>query len=100
MNTCLTIVLPKSFEEDLVDHLLEHPEWAPGFTSTDVSGHGRSVPCHGPAEEVRGRAARVQVQVVLDEAHAQALVEHLKQSLRSSDIVYWLTPVTAFGRFA
>jgi hypothetical protein len=100
MNTCLTIVLPKAFEEDLLDRLLEHPEWAPGFTSTDVSGHGRAVPCHGPAEEVRGRAARVQVQVVLDAAHAQGLLEYLKQHLHSGDIVYWLAPVTEFGRFA
>jgi len=100
MNTCLTIVLPKFFEEDLVDHLLEHPEWVPGFTATDVNGHGHGVAYHAVAEQVRGRAARVQVQIVMQQEHAQALIAHLKESLHSAEIAYWLTPVIEFGRFA
>lgn len=100
MNICLTIVLPKPFEEDLVDSLLEHPEWVSGFTTTDVSGHGLRVSYHATAEEVRGRVARVQVQIVMQTEHAQALIAHLKQSMRSAEIAYWLTPVAEFGRFA
>lgn len=99
MNTCLTIVLPKSFEEDLVDSLLEHPEWVPGFTTADVSGHGLRVSYHAAAEEVRGRVARVQVQIVLQMEQAQTLIAHLKQNMRSAEIAYWLTPVAEFGRF-
>jgi len=99
-DTCLIILLPKSVEETLIDHLLEHPEWVSGFTTTEVNGHGRSVPCHGPAEEVRGRSARVQVQIVMNAADAQALLAHLKDSMRNREIAYWLTPVTEFGRFA
>lgn len=99
MNACLTIVLPKFFEEDLVDHLLEHPEWVPGFTTTDVNGHGHAVAYHATAEEVRGRADRVQVQIVMSQEHAQPLVAHLKESLHSREIAYWLTPVMEFGRF-
>lgn len=100
MNTCLTIVLPKFFEEDLVDHLLEHPEWVSGFTAADVSGHGRNVAYHAAAEEVRGRVARVQVQIVMQLEHAQLLLTHLKERMRSAEIAYWLTPVAEFGRFA
>lgn len=100
MNICLSIVLPKSFEEDLVDRLLEHPEWVTGFTTTDASGHGLRVSYHAAAEEVRGRVARVQVQVVMQADHAQLLLAHLKQCMRSAEIAYWLTPVTEFGRFA
>lgn len=100
MNICLTIVLPKSFEEDLVDNLLEHPEWVTGFTTTDVNGHGQNVAYHAAAEEVRGRVARVQVQVVMHPEQAPLLVAHLKQALRSTEIAYWLTPVIEFGRFA
>jgi nitrogen regulatory protein PII len=100
MNTCLTIVLPKFFEEDVVDHLLEHPEWVPGFTTTDVSGHGHAVSYHATAEQVRGRAARVQVQIVMQREHAPELIAHLKERLHSAEIAYWLTPVIEFGRFA
>jgi nitrogen regulatory protein PII len=100
MNTCLTIVLPKFFEEDVVDHLLEHPEWVSGFTTTDVNGHGHSVAYHATAEEVRGRASRVQVQIVMTQEHAQPLIAHLKERLHSAEIAYWLTPVIEFGRFA
>lgn len=100
MNACLTIVLPKFFEEDLVDHLLEHPEWVPGFTTTAVNGHGHAVAYHGSAEEVRGRVDRVQVQIVMEQGHAEALIEHLKQDMKSAQIAYWLTPVIDFGRFA
>lgn len=100
MNICLTIVLPKFFEEDVVDHLLERPQWVRGFTTTDVSGHGQAVAYHATAEEVRGRVARVQVQIVLGEEEAQALIAHLKESIRSKEIAYWLTPVIEFGRFA
>ena len=100
MSVCLTIVLPKVFEEDLVDHLLEHPEWVSGFTTTDVNGHGRTVAYHGSAEEVRGRVVRVQVQIVMEQAHADALIAHLKQDMKSAQIAYWLTPVIEFGRFA
>ncbi|MEW6131953.1 MAG: DUF3240 family protein [Pseudomonadota bacterium] len=100
MNNCLTIVLPKFLEEDMVDQLLEHPEWVSGFTTTDVSGHGRAVSYHAAAEEVRGRTTRVQVQIVLDDVKAQALLAHLRQGFRSSEIAYWIVPVTEFGRFA
>lgn len=99
MNTCLTIVMPKSFEEDVVDHLLEHPEWVSGFTTTDVNGHGQAVAYHAAAEEVRGRVARVQVQIVLRQEDGQALVTHLKESIHCKEIAYWLTPVIEFGRF-
>lgn len=99
MNACLIIVLPKIFEEDLVDHLLAHPEWVSGFTTREVSGHGHAVAYHAVAEQVRGRAARVQVEIVLDQAHAAPLLAHLRENLHSAEIAYWLMPVIEFGRF-
>ncbi len=100
MNTCLTIVLPKFLEEDLIDHLLERPEWVSGFTTSDVSGHGQSIAYHAAAEEVRGHVARVQAEIVMSQENAQLLLAHLKQSMHSTEIAYWLTPVIEFGRFA
>ncbi|MCZ7654230.1 MAG: DUF3240 family protein [Rhodocyclaceae bacterium] len=36
----LTLVFPVMLEEEIVDHLLEHPEWVTGFTNTRVEGQG------------------------------------------------------------
>ncbi len=99
-DTCLTIVLPKSLEENLVDHLLQHPELAPGFTTTQVEGHGQSVARYGIAEEVRGRSRRIQIQIILNAENATQLIKHLKEALPSREVAYWSTPVIEFGRFA
>ncbi|MDA8093625.1 MAG: DUF3240 family protein [Betaproteobacteria bacterium] len=99
-DTCLTIVCPKALEEALVDHLLEHPELVPGFTSQAVEGHGQGVPLHGTGEEVRGRSRRVQIQVVMAGEAAMALIRHLKDRLPNPEVAYWLSPVAQFGRFA
>ncbi|CAG0944048.1 MAG: hypothetical protein EFKGCFLK_01863 [Rhodocyclaceae bacterium] len=96
----LTLVFPVSLEEELVDHLLEHPEWVIGFTSTRVDGQGQVVRLHGSAEEVRGRSRRVQVEIAMNREDAQALVAHLKESLPNPEIAYWLLPLIEFGRFA
>ena len=76
----LTLVFPVSIEEDLVDHLLEHPEWVTGFTNSRVEGQGQAVRLHGSAEQVRGRSRRVQVQLVMNREDAQALVGHLRET--------------------
>lgn len=99
-DTCLTIVLPQVLEENMVDHLLQHPEYASGFTTTQVEGHGQSVTRHSIAEEVRGRARRIQIQVILNGEDAKLLIAHLKGALPSREVAYWLTPVIEFGRFS
>ena len=100
MDTCLTIVFPRVLEENLVDHLLDHPEYAAGFTTMQVEGHGQAEARHSIEEEVRGRARRVQIQVVLNGEDANALIAHLKTALPSKEIAYWMMPVIEFGRFA
>lgn len=100
LDCCLTLVLPRALEEELVDHLLEHPEWAPGFVIAQVEGSGRTVPLSGVAERVRGRSARVQVQAVMNRADADALVDDLRRALPSAEVAYWIQPVLQFGRFA
>lgn len=100
MMTCLTLVLPRSLEEVLVDELLEHPEWVPGFTTQAVDGHGQGVVYRASAEEVRGRVARVMVQIVTESAHVEALLAHLSERLRNPEIAWWTVPVSSFGRLA
>ncbi|MEW5942630.1 MAG: DUF3240 family protein [Pseudomonadota bacterium] len=99
-DCCLTMVFPKGMEENLVDHLLEHHEIASGFTTIEVEGHGQGAIFQSIGERVRGRARRVQMQAVLNRADAQTLVQHLKETLPSPEVAYWITPIEEFGRLA
>ena len=100
LDCCLTIVFPRALEENLVDHLLTHPDMASGFTTSYVQGHGAGAAFHSAAEQVRGRTNRVQMQIVLDREDALSLIEHLKQELPNREVAYWISPVLEFGRFA
>ncbi len=96
----LTLVFPDALEEEIIGHLLEHPEWVAGFTCARVDGHGQAVRLHGSAEQVRGRSRRLQVQIALNREDAQALTVHLRQTLPNPEIAYWVLPLLEFGRFA
>ncbi len=99
-DCCLTLVFPKALEENLVDLLLEHEALAGDFTTSAVEGHGSNLDYQNIAERVRGRARRVQMNILLQHAVAQTLIDDLRNALPHSDIVYWITPVSEFGRFA
>lgn len=99
LDCSLTIVFPKALEEELIDHLLEHPDWVSGFTISQVEGKGQAVRLAGVVEEVRGRARRVQIQTVLDAKDARTLIAHLRTVLHNPEVAYWLSPVMEFGRF-
>lgn len=100
LDCSLTLVFPKALEEELIDYLLERPEWVRGFTISQVEGKGQSVRLAGVVEEVRGRARRVQIQTIVNAQDARALVTHLKALLPNPEIAYWLAPIIEFGRFA
>lgn len=98
-DVALTIVLPRTLEENLVDTLLEHPDLVSGFTITQVEGQGDAVPLHGTIEEVRGRARRTEIKIVMNGEDAGVLLHNLKAALPRAEIVYWLSPLLEFGRF-
>lgn len=99
MNCCLTLILPQAIEEHVVDFLLKQRERVKGFTSCAVDGHGRGTRLQSVAEQVRGRARRVQIKMVLNEADARAVLDAMKETFGRADVVYWLSPVTEFGSF-
>jgi hypothetical protein len=97
---CLTLVFPKGLEEDMIDHLLEHPELAVGFTTVEVEGHGQVAVYHSIREQVLGRAHRVKMEVLIGREEARELVAHFKESLPNREVIWWIAPVIEFGRFA
>lgn len=96
----LTLAAPRHLEEDLVDQLLAHPDWAAGFTLLRAEGHSQRAATLTTQERVRGRADRISLQIVLEAGQAQTLLAHLKLHLPKADVAYWLTPVIEFGRLA
>ena len=99
-DTLLTLLFPADVEETVIDHLLEHPEWARGFTCAQVEGHGAAMQPRDPAERVRGRSRRFQVQLALARGQAEALVTHFRTVQTNPDVVFWMVPLTGFGRMA
>jgi hypothetical protein len=96
----LTIALPADLEEEVLDHLAAHPEWVDGYTIVQAEGVGRGTKLHSTMEQVRGRARRRLVQVLMQGGHVAPLVESLRESFRTPDVAWWTAPLTGFGRLA
>ena len=96
----LTLAAPRHLEEELVEQFLARPEWASGFTLFAAEGYSHHPESLSVREQVRGRARRVLVQIVLEAEHAQALLAHLKATLPKPDVAWWISPVSGFGRLA
>ncbi len=94
----LTLSLPRALEEEVLDHLMAHPDLATGFTLWQGQGMGTRVELTSAMEQVQGRARRVFVQVALSRQHVPALLGALRAELGSAGITYWVTPLLAFGR--
>lgn len=99
-SACLTLVLPRSLEEQVIDHLLAHPEWVGPFTAHPADGHGAPGAIASIEEEVRGRAHRVRIEILIDADHARDLIAHLHGGLRGAEIFWWLSPVIDSGSFS
>ena len=97
MKTLLILTVPAALEEDIADFLLAHPEWAAGFTALSALGHGSSAHAKSAAEDVSGRVAQRQFQVVTEEASARAMIAELKTQSRIPGLAWWMSPVHDFG---
>lgn len=96
-NACLNLVLPKALEEQVIDHLLEHPEWVGPFVTHPADGHGAPERIASDAERVRGRAQRVKIEILMAGDHARELVAHLRADMAGADIAWWISPVLESG---
>ncbi len=100
MNTtdvCLTLMLPKVLEDRVIDLLLEQDMQRAGFTVCELDQLGREVRYDSVLEQVRGRAHRVQLQMIVHHDIAKNLIATLKQALTGSSIIYCITPVLESG---
>ena len=100
LDACLKLLLPRALETQVVDCLLQHPQWVGPFITRYVEGHGDPESIESAAEPVRGRAARLAVEILMDARHVAELLEDLRGELPNRDVVWWLNPVTGAGRLA
>ena len=97
-DALLTLAMPRSLEEEVLDTLMAHPDLATGFTVHFAEGMGIHVELATAMEQVQGRARRVIVQIALARERLPALVALLRQELQNPAIAYWVSPLIAFGR--
>jgi hypothetical protein len=100
LDVCLQLTLPKTLEARVLDRLLQHPQWVGPFSTHRVEGHGDPEGIASAREQVRGRAERVQIQILMDGDHVAELLAELKTDQPSRDILWWLSPVLDSGSFA
>lgn len=94
---CLTLIAARSLRDELFDYLDEQCDLVPGFTASDVGGHGPDVRLQTSAERVKGHDDELMVRTILQTQDAGRLLEQLKTAFAGSRLVYWITPVTEFG---
>ena len=92
----VTINVPPSLEESLVDTLLMLEEEL-GFSSFTVNAHHHENKGLSLAEQVTGRQKRLRFQMYVDENDLEPLVEQLRADFSGSGIQYWVLPVITSG---
>lgn len=93
---CLTLLAAPSVEEKLLDVLLD----AVGeevFTSAPTFSHGTSHGRLSSVEQVLGRSAAVQVQILVTEGEMNELLQRLREEFRGTGLRYWTSALAAEG---
>jgi len=96
----LMIALPADLEEEMLDVLRAQPQWVGGFSLMRAEGYGSGAPLRRSIERVRGRAERRLIQLLLERVHLEPLLETLQGSFNNTEIAWWTSPITGFGRFS
>ena len=93
---CLSLLAPPSIEEKLLDTLME----AVGdevFTSVPTFSHGMAHGRMSSIEQVLGRSAAVQIQILLTEEHMSDLLQRLREEFAGTGLRYWASPLAIEG---
>jgi hypothetical protein len=96
-RACLTILVPASSEDHVVDWLMAYPEFPIEFSVHEVAMRGPSVHLSTGVEKVGGFARRSEVRLMVECARLEALVAALHSLPDGVAGTYWVVPVTHCG---
>ncbi|WP_090142821.1 DUF3240 family protein [Limnohabitans sp. DM1] len=96
-DVLLTLALPQTLEDDVLNVLVVHASQALGFMVMDAQGMGRHEHLGSAMEQILGRSRRRLVQVAMLQQDVAPLLSALRQALQNPAIRYWVTPLLAFG---
>ncbi|MCL1962413.1 MAG: DUF3240 family protein [Desulfovibrionaceae bacterium] len=99
-DCAMTLAFPLALEEQIVDFLLDHPQWVSGFSLIDAQGMGLGAGLRSAMEKVKGRARRRLMSLLLHSQDVEPLVAALREEFHAPDMAYWVLPLLAFGRMA
>lgn len=88
--------VPPALEDALIDWLLDRPDNA-GFSSTRSSGHSAAHENLSAAEQVSGRARRLQFQIHMPLAAVDKFIADAQMNFANADVHFWVTPMLAAG---
>jgi hypothetical protein len=94
----LTLALPADLEEDVLELLRAQAGRVQGFSILPAEGFGSGATMRSTIEQVRGRAGRRLILILMQQQEVAALLEQLRAELRSDDVAWWLSPIADFGR--
>ena len=93
---CLVLLSPPSIVEKLVDLLLASVG-DEVFTSVPTYSHGTAHGRLSASEQVTGRSAAVQLQILLTEPALTALLQRLRNEFCGTGLRYWASPLALEG---
>lgn len=96
---CLTLLVPVSVEDRVVDWLLAHADWPVEFSVHPVAARGPLVRLALSEERVQGFAQRVELKLIIDRARLDGMVVEIEGLLAGVDGGYWVLPVERFAGF-
>ena len=98
--TCVLNLLIRSQDEnDVLDLLQSRADWMRCATVFDAASVGPDLVLSTTMEKIRGRAARLLVQVLTNPASVPALLAGLRPVLDGKSAQYWVTAVSEAGQF-
>jgi len=95
----LTILVPASVEERVVDWLLLHEDWQIEFSVHAVAARGPLVHLARNEEQVQGFARRVELKLIIERTRLDDLITEIQTLLAGVDGGYWVLPVERFATF-
>lgn len=94
----MTLAFPLALEEQIIDFLLDHPQWVSGFSLVDAEGMGRGEGLRSTMEKVKGRARRRLINILMRNEDVLPLAGALSKEFHSLHVAYWVVPLLSFGR--